>query len=213
MKKNIIIIVLCIIIVGLLAYIVYDKTNSNDLDSNANSNSIQQNSDTITMDSDSDSDSDTSKQENLSVEEVFNSFVKKHNLTTNNEGYDFNALKSINCENAVNAYDNGYSLELLTFNDVDSAKVEYQKQVDYQNTTSNQKELLSSISNDNYDIFEAILVPDLENAPAAKGDEVEYILQLRKDNYFIVLFQISTDDDKTAYISLAKELKEMLNIK
>ena len=57
------------------------------------------------------------------------------------------------------------------------------------------------------------MIPDLVNAPAANGDEVYYILYLRKDNYLIMLYQSSTNADKTAYINLGKELKEMLNIK
>lgn len=209
MKKNIIIAVLCIIIVGLLTYIVYDKINSNNSDSNVNSNGIKQNYNTIN----SNSNSNTSKQENVSAEEVFNSFVKKQNLTTSNNIFDSDSLKQMNCENAVSANGNDYSLEMLTFKDVDSAKSEYQNQKNYQISTNKQKELLSSVNNNSYDIYEATMAPDLVNAPAANGDEVYYILYLRKDNYLIMLYQSSTNADKTTYINLGKELKEMLNIK
>lgn len=207
MKKNIIIVVLCIIIVCLLTYIVYYKINSSDSDSSINSNGIQQNSNTVN------NNSDTSKHENVSVEEVFNSFVKKQNLKTSNNVFDSDSLKQMKCENAVSANGNGYSLEMLTFKDSDSAKAEYQNQKNYQTSTNKQKELLSSVNNNNYDIYEATMVPDLVNAPAANGDEIYYIFYLRKDNYLIKLYQSSTNADKTAYINLGKELKEMLNIK
>ena len=105
MKKNIIIVVLCIIIVCLLTYIVYDKINSSDSDSSINNNGIQQNSNTVNS-----NNYDNSKQESVSVEETFNGFVKKQNLTTSNNVFDSDSLKQMNCENAISANGNGYSL-------------------------------------------------------------------------------------------------------
>ena len=86
-----------------MTYIVYYKINSSDSDSSINSNGIQQNSNTVN------NNSDTSKHENVSVEEVFNSFVKKQNLKTSNNVFDSDSLKQMKCENAVSANGNGYS--------------------------------------------------------------------------------------------------------
>lgn len=119
----------------------------------------------------------------------------------------------MNCESEISASGNGYSLEMLTFINNDNAKAEYLNQKNYQTSTNKQKELLSSKNDTNYDIYEAIMIPDLVNAPAANGDEVYYILYVRKDNHLIKLYQSSTETDKTAYINLSEELKEMLNIK
>lgn len=204
MKKNILIIILSIIIIGILSYIIYDKFYLSDSKSNVENKSIKQdlnkNNNNITKDEDT-------------VEEIFNKFVKKYKLTIKNNVYDNNALEKIKCKSANFAVGNSYSLEMLIFDDNESAKEEYQSQNKYKLSTNKEKELLVSNSKDNYDIYEAILVPDLENAPPANGDEVDYVLYIRIDNYLLIFHQSSTDSNKNSYISLGSKLKEMLGIK
>lgn len=203
-EKNILIIILSIIIIGILSYIIYDKFYLSDSKSNVENKSIKQdlnkNNNNITKDEDT-------------VEEIFNKFVKKYKLTIKNNVYDNNALEKIKCKSANFAVGNSYSLEMLIFDDNESAKEEYQSQNKYKLSTNKEKELLVSNSKDNYDIYEAILVPDLENAPAANGDEVDYVLYIRIDNYLLIFHQSSTDSNKNSYISLGSKLKEMLGIK
>lgn len=151
---------------------------------------------------------DVEDKQNIDVETSFNNFIVNKNLSVNENVYDKDALNSINCTSAKFASGNGYSLEIYKFNSEDSAKKYYSDQNSYKLDVSNIKQLISSGS----DYYEAILTPNLEKSPNAIGNEVDYIYHLRIKNFYIVLFETSTNSDKTNMINLANELKTGLNI-
>lgn len=144
---------------------------------------------------------------------AFHIFVEKYNLKIADSVYDEESIKD--CSIVINAQSDDYTLEMYEFSgDGDkSAKEYFESQKRYQQDTKKEQRVLASTNTSKYDIYESTMTPNLENAPAAIGDEVSYILQIRVENYVIVLFQESNEADKTTYINLGKELKEMLNIK
>ena len=152
-------------------------------------------------------------KENVNIEIAFNNFVTSKNLNENQKGYDENSLNSINCLTARMASGNGYSLEIYKFDNEVSAKKYYNDQKNNKLSVSNVKQLINSGSKDNYDFYEAILTPNLEESPVAIGNEIEYIYQVRINNFYIILFETSTNPDKTNMINLTKELKTTLNLK
>ena len=153
-------------------------------------------------------DGNVEEEQNIDVETAFNNFVINNNLSVNENVYDKDGLNNINCTSAKLASGNGYSLEIYKFNSEDSAKKYYSDQNNYKLDVSNVKQLISSGN----DYYEAILTPNLEESPNAIGNEVDYIYQLRIDNFYIVLFETSTNSDKTNIINIAKQLKTDLNI-
>jgi len=154
-------------------------------------------------------DENVEEEQNIDVETAFNNFVANNSLSVNENAYDKAGLNSINCISAKLASGNGYSLEIYKFNNADSAKKYYSDQNSYKLDVSNVKQLIGSGS----DYYEAILTPNLEKSPNATGNEIDYIYQLRIDNFYIVLFETSTNSDKTNMINLTKQLKTTLNLK
>lgn len=162
----------------------------------------------------SDTQENSNKEEKeIDIEKVFNSFATTKGLSITEEGYDKESLNSINCVTASNASGNGYSLELYKFSDTVSAKKYYDEQNKYQLEYNNVKQVIISGNSEKYNHYEATLVPNLEKAPNATGNEVNYIYQLRFDNFYMVLYETSTNSDKTNMINFAKELKDNLNVK
>lgn len=209
-KKNIIVIVLVTIIAilcGIIGFLLgselYDENRESVGNTNTEENSKEENSDNQMIE----------ENNEVNIKESFNNFVINKNLKTNTDIYDEVALNNMNCIEAISASGEEYSLEFYTFKDSDSAKKEYNKQNNYQLEVKNVKQVISSGNIDNYDYYEAILVPNLEKSPAATGNEQDYVYQLRIDNYYISLFETSTNSDKTSMINIANELKSTLGIK
>ena len=148
-------------------------------------------------------------EQNINIETAFTNFLITKNLTATENGYDKEVLNSVNCISAKLASGNGYTLEIYKFDNAESAKKYYFDQNTYKLKVSNVKQLISSGN----DYYEAILTPNLEESPNAIGNEFDYIYQLRVDNFYIVLFETSTNSDKTNMINLSKELKTTLNVK
>lgn len=199
MKKNIVIVILCILVVGLVGYIAYDKINSRETTQKEN-NEIEENN----------TNQDETTQ--IDITEEFKKFATSKNLKTSSDVYDWDALHKINCIDAISATGNGYSLELFMFRDNNSAKQEYTSQKNYQLETNNVKQEIASGSKDNFDYYEATLVPNLDNAPAATGDEQIYLYKLRIDNFYISFYETSTNSDKTNMINVVEELKTVLGV-
>ena len=200
-KKNIIVIILVVIITilsGVIGWLLGSKNNDveKDNDNSLNTEQVQENK----------------ENSEVNIEDEFKKFVASKNLQTSSDVYDWNSLHNENCTSAISATGDGYSLELFVFKDNDSSIKEYNEQNNYQLEVNNVEKLIGTSNTDKYDYYEAILVPNLEKAPAATGNEYDYIYQLRIDNFYISLFETSTISDKTKMINIAKELKTALGI-
>lgn len=200
-KKNIIVIILVVIIAilsGVIGWIIGSKNNDveKDLVNDSKIEEVQENKENT----------------EVNIEEAFKNFVVSKNLQTSSDGYDWDALHSENCTNAISATGDGYSLELFVFEYNDSSIKKYNEQNNYQLEVHNVEKLIGTSNTDKYDYYEAILVPNLEKAPAATGNEYNYIYQLRIDNFYISLFETSTISDKTKMINIVKELKNALEV-
>lgn len=171
--------------------------------------------DTQTTEENNNQESNNNQEEvkEIAIQEAFNNFVTGKNLKTSSDVYDWNALHSKNCTDAVSASGEGYSLELYVFEDEESAKKEYNTQNNYQLESNNVKQVIGSENTNDYNYYEATLVPNLEMSPAATGDENIYLYQLRVDNFYVILYETSTNSDKTNMINIANELKVALGVK
>lgn len=200
-KKNTLVIVLIVIIAILcvtVGWLVAGKFNdSTNGDKNANQTMEENNANSNTTD----------------VKTAIDKFIERKNLSTNSVAYDMDALSKMNCTDALSALGNGYSLEIYTFKDSDSAKRMYAEQYNYQLQVNNVKQVVGSGNKENYNYYEAILIPNLEMSPAATGDEHSYLYHLRIDNYYISFYEVSTNTDKNSMMRITNELKHVLGVK
>lgn len=191
-KRNIIIIILILLVLGLTGYIVYDKV----LNKEENINNNKNNNSTI----------------NITLE--FLKYISSKNWEIRNDIYDWGALRDENCTQAIAVDTAGseFFLELYKYSAEDNAKKQYKSQNEYQLENNSVKKELSSVNNENYDEYEAILIPKFEGALPIDGVEI-YLYQLRINNYYINFYESSTNADKTALINIVEELKTALGVK
>lgn len=207
-KRNIfkgICVVLVLIIITLVCYIFKDDirifNSSNNKVNNNNKNDTISTTKQVT----------TIESKSYTPKEAFDKFAKDNNLIVrqNGEGYDMDALKSVNCNTAISALEKNdkYFIEILEFDDVESAYKEYERQTE---TPRLERKLLTDKSGNNYNVIETnYTYSDPEDNSEVHG----YTYMVRIDNYYICLGSNTEKDQYDSMVILKEQLNSLLNIK
>lgn len=206
-KNNKLVIFLLIVIICLLAgggflgyTLLSDKANSN-----VNLGGSENNNNQLA------GENNNADKKDITLE--FVKFASSKNWEIRSDAYDWDSLRDENCTLALSAVTGKeFSLELYKYSNESGAKKQYEKQNEYQLDINSVKQEIVSNGKNNYNHYEAILIPQFEGPLPIDGVEI-YLYELRIDNYYISFYEQSTNPNKTALIKLVEELKTVLGVK
>ena len=104
----------------------------------------------------------------------------------------------------VNIIKDYYNIELYQFKDSKSLLKEYKEQIEYQKNISEKVNVITDTEN----IYEATtFITPGEKAPAATEDNYGYLLFIKNDTDYVVVYSSSTSKDKSEMIDIGKKIK------